>query len=82
MLNRFAANPVVLAGDTHNAWAFNLQDEQRNPIGVEIGTPGITSPGMESFLPVEPQVLAKALMQSSPELAAWIPSIEDGPRLS
>ncbi|GIS18497.1 MAG: hypothetical protein CM15mP120_04130 [Pseudomonadota bacterium] len=22
MLNRFAANPVVLAGDTHNAWAF------------------------------------------------------------
>ncbi len=70
MLNQFAANPVGLAGDTHNAWAFNLQDEQRNPIGVEIGTPGITSPGMESFLPVEPQVLANALMQSSPELAA------------
>jgi alkaline phosphatase D len=69
-LKRFAANPVVLAGDTHNAWAFNLRDEHQNPVGVEIGTPGITSPGMESFLPVKPNVLAEALRQSSPELAA------------
>ena len=24
-------------GDTHNAWAFNLRDEQKN-VGVEVGT--------------------------------------------
>ena len=67
-LRRFAANPVVLAGDTHNAWAFNLRDEAQNPVGVEIGTPGITSPGMESFLPTKADVLTNALLQSSPEL--------------
>ena len=67
-MRRYAANPVVLAGDTHNAWAFNLRDEQKNAVGVEVGTPGITSPGMESFLPVQPAVLKTALMSSSPEL--------------
>ena len=67
-LRRYATNPVVLAGDTHNAWAFNLRDEQANPVGVEVGAPGITSPGMESFLPVQPDVLKAALLDSSPEL--------------
>ena len=64
----YAANPVVLAGDTHNAWAFNLRDEQANPVGVEVGTPGISSPGFESYLPVAPEVLKAALLASSPEL--------------
>ena len=67
-LRQFAANPVVLAGDTHNAWAFNLRDEQQQPVGVEVGAPGVTSPGMESFLPAEPQVLVDSMLASSPEL--------------
>ncbi|MFT4796687.1 MAG: alkaline phosphatase D [Candidatus Azotimanducaceae bacterium] len=61
-------NPVVLAGDTHNAWAFNLRDPQNQSVGVEIGTPGITSPGLESFLPANSDRLRQALMSSSPEL--------------
>ena len=65
-----ANNPVVLAGDTHNAWAFNLRDQAQQPVGVEIGTPGITSPGLESFLPANSGKLKDALMESSPELHA------------
>ena len=65
---RFAKNPVVLAGDTHNGWAFNMQDQEGDAIGVEIGTPGITSPGMEAYLPAPPDVLKKALKASSKEL--------------
>jgi alkaline phosphatase D len=61
-------NPIVLAGDTHNAWAFNLTDKALDKIGVEIGTPGITSPGLETFLPAHPNNLKKALMSSSPEI--------------
>ena len=70
MLSRDKTNPVVLAGDTHNAWAFNLLDHSERPLGVEIGTPGITSPGMESYLPVPAEDLAAALKAASPELSA------------
>ena len=35
---------MVLTGDTHNSWLNNLYDENNNFIGVEIGTPAISSP--------------------------------------
>ena len=34
----------VLTGDTHNSWLNNLYDKKNNFIGVEIGTPAISSP--------------------------------------
>ncbi|MEP0201985.1 MAG: alkaline phosphatase D family protein [Halioglobus sp.] len=63
-----ASNPVVLAGDTHNAWAFNLSDSDGRAVGVEIGAPGISSPGLESIIPAEPDVLKQALMDCSSEI--------------
>jgi len=62
------SNPLVLAGDTHNAWAFNLSDSRGRAVGVEIGTPGISSPGLESIIPATPDVLKQALMDCSPEI--------------
>ena len=70
MFSRNNSNPVVLAGDTHNAWAFNLLDDHAQPLGVEIGTPSISSPGMESYLPLPATELATALRAVSPELSA------------
>ena len=43
-------NLVVLAGDTHNAWANNLKTLSGDPVGVEFATSGVTSPGLESYL--------------------------------
>lgn len=43
------ANLISLAGDTHNAWAFDL-DHDGAPVGVEFGVQGVTSPGFESYL--------------------------------
>lgn len=63
-----ASNPIVLAGDTHNAWAFNLADDNGRAVGVEIGTPGISSPGMESNAATTPEKLAAAFKQASTEL--------------
>lgn len=68
VFKQFASNPVVLAGDTHNGWAFNMRDRKGDAIGVEIGTPGITSPGMEAYLPAPPSMLREALKASSDEL--------------
>jgi len=57
-------NLVVLAGDTHNAWASDLADLQGNAVGVEFATPSVSSPGFEAIFPAEePQAFAAALQQ-------------------
>lgn len=51
-------NLVVLAGDTHNAWASDLYplaadhqvDRTHGAVGVEFATSSITSPGLEHYL--------------------------------
>jgi len=40
---------VVVAGDTHNAWANNLRDYKGEVVGVEFATPSVTSPGLEEY---------------------------------
>lgn len=62
-------NLVVLSGDTHNAWANELQDLNKNPVGVEFATASVSSPGFEEYLPNEnPAVLAGALQALIPSL--------------
>jgi alkaline phosphatase D len=57
-------NLVVLAGDTHNAWASDLADFAGNAVGVEFATPGVSSPGLEAFFPFEnPLAVAAGLTQ-------------------
>ncbi len=62
-------NVVVLAGDTHSSWAFDLQNQSGDAVAVEFATPSVTSPGFENFMPVltEEQVQAATLV-ASPEL--------------
>lgn len=53
-------NLVVLAGDTHNAWANNLKTLAGEPVGVEFATAGVTSPGLESYLGLPPAAMPQA----------------------
>ncbi|MEM8661892.1 MAG: alkaline phosphatase D family protein, partial [Pseudomonadota bacterium] len=41
---------VVLAGDTHNAWASQLTTADGTPVGVEFACPSVSSPGAEDIL--------------------------------
>lgn len=41
---------VVLAGDTHNAWASDLHTQTGDFVGVELATSSVSSPGMEKYL--------------------------------
>jgi alkaline phosphatase D len=60
----FNKNLVVLAGDTHNAWASDLADYQGQQVGVEFATPGVNSPGLETYFPTEnPLAVAAGLEQ-------------------
>ena len=71
------ANLVVLAGDTHNAWAFDLAHNGA-PVGVEFGTSSVSSPGFESYLSsVPPQLLEGALVGANEELK-WADTSQRG----
>uniref|UniRef100_Q0HZ11 Twin-arginine translocation pathway signal n=1 Tax=Shewanella sp. (strain MR-7) TaxID=60481 RepID=Q0HZ11_SHESR len=43
-------NLVVIAGDTHNAWANELKDVNGDTVGVEFATSSVSSPGLEYYL--------------------------------
>ena len=62
------ANLVVLSGDSHNAWAFDLAQGGR-PAGVEFAGQSVTSPGYETSAPgVSTGELAAGLMERNPGL--------------
>jgi alkaline phosphatase D len=42
------ANLLVLSGDSHNAWAFDL-DRRGDRVGTEMGVHSVTSPGFEAY---------------------------------
>jgi alkaline phosphatase D len=62
-----SANLVMLCGDSHNAWAYELSNKGR-PAGVEFAGHAVTSPGYESSTSADPKIVANALVKSSPEL--------------
>lgn len=70
MLSAHATNPISLAGDTHNGWAFNLTNQKDEAVGVEWGTPGVSSPGLENYVPLPPEQMQALLKGASPELMA------------
>ncbi len=71
------ANLISLAGDSHNAWAFDL-DLAGAPVGVEFGGHSVTSPGIESYLPqIAPDAFARDTVANNPQLA-WMDAAHRG----
>ncbi len=52
-----ASDLLVLTGDSHSFWANELFDGNGHPMGVELGTSGISSPG--DFLPYGETIAAE-----------------------
>lgn len=61
------ANLVVITGDSHNAWAFDLGNDGK-AAGVEFAGQAVTSPGYESAAAADPKAMAAALVKASAEL--------------
>ncbi|WP_315761382.1 alkaline phosphatase D family protein [Sphingomonas sp. Y38-1Y] len=58
---------IVIAGDSHNAWAYDLAQDDR-PAAVEFAGQGVTSPGYESAIGIDPKRVATAMVAANPEL--------------
>ena len=59
---------IVLSGDSHNGWAFNLETAD-GKAGVEFGGHSVTSPGLESYLSgASADVAARALRETNSQL--------------
>jgi alkaline phosphatase D len=64
-------NWVVLTGDIHSSWAFELYedpfaDDPGEPLGVELVTPAVTSPGITHY--TQAQVASSSLSGLLPHL--------------
>jgi alkaline phosphatase D len=71
------ANLVVLTGDTHNAWAFDL-DRKGARVGVEMAGHSVTSPGAESNLGwMKPDDLARDSVAANRQLK-WCDTSQRG----
>lgn len=71
------ADTIVITGDSHNAWAFDLAQDGR-PAGVEFGGHSVTSSGIEGATRgVDPQKTARDLVGASSELK-WADTSQRG----
>lgn len=68
---------VVFSGDTHNAWANQLKTmsptgpgvaPQGTVAGIELATPGVSSPGIEKYFPGQEEILRQLFLGYSPGL--------------
>ena len=71
------ANLLVVAGDTHNAWSFEL-GHKGEKVGVEFGVSSVSSPGFEGFLAaIPPDCLARMVVERNNELV-WADTSQRG----
>lgn len=71
------ANLVVLSGDSHNAWAFDL-DHHDQRVGVEMAGHSVTSPGAEGQLSwIRPEDLARDTVARNRQLK-WCDTSQRG----
>lgn len=66
-LREHANNAVILTGDSHNAWAFEVGPDEA-PVAIELATPSVTSAGLEAYVPVDSAALEAAYMARNPNL--------------
>ncbi|WP_375421157.1 alkaline phosphatase D family protein [uncultured Sphingomonas sp.] len=58
---------VVISGDSHNAWAYDLAQDGK-PAAVEFAGQAVTSPGYEAGVGTDPKTVAASLVRANREL--------------
>ena len=61
------ANLVMLSGDSHNAWAYELAEDKR-PAGVEFAGHSVSSNGIEGSMGADPKIVANGFVTTNHEM--------------
>lgn len=61
---RVGANLVVLSGDSHNAWAYDL-NQHGEPAGVEFAAPSVSSLGLDKRFGGDPSQIAQDFLATN-----------------
>lgn len=71
---------VFLTGDSHSFWLNQLADEEGNPMGLELGTSGVSSPGdfVESGWSVPVAEQLDRLFESALDEVIWTDNLHQG----
>ncbi|MBA3895894.1 MAG: alkaline phosphatase D family protein [Sphingomonadaceae bacterium] len=67
MAQAAGGSTILISGDSHNGWAFELPGRGA-PAAVEFAGHSVTSPGYESALVADPRIVAAGVAAASPEL--------------
>ena len=59
---------VSLAGDTHNSWVSELKDKSGSKVGIELGAPSVTSPGISDVLNLDEMKFVENIVKINSEL--------------
>jgi alkaline phosphatase D len=71
-------NLIVVSGDSHNGWAFDLPEGGR-PAGVEFGGQSVSSPGLESATAgVDPKRIARDILEHNKQELRWVDTSNRG----
>ncbi len=65
---------ISLAGDTHNSWISELEDLSGKKVGVELGAPSVTSPGITDILSLDKAKFVNSIVKINKELQWMDPS--------
>tara|TARA_B100001057_G_scaffold33975_1_gene30820 strand:- start:43 stop:1140 length:1098 start_codon:yes stop_codon:yes gene_type:complete len=65
---------ISLAGDTHNSWVSELEDSSGKKVGIELGAPSVTSPGITDLLNLNKKQFIDGIVDINKELQWMDPS--------
>ena len=65
---------ISLAGDTHNSWVSELENQSGKKVGIELGAPSVTSPGITDVLNVDENEFVDSIVKINKELQWMDPS--------
>ena len=65
---------ISLAGDTHNSWVSELENQSGRKVGIELGTPSVTSPGITDVLNLDEDKFVDSIVKINKELQWMDPS--------
>jgi alkaline phosphatase D len=65
---------ISLAGDTHNSWVSELENQSGKKVGIELGTPSVTSPGITDVLNLDENNFIDSIVKINKELQWMNPS--------